>query len=366
LLTFNDINQHPTFNRLLYVSLLATVGHPRIYTAPGMSKRKLTVQQNRHIHRIQQARLDRAKKPIAVDTNPSQLGPEQPGQVVANFGATLLVENEARHVFRCAARSNLGQIVCGDEVVWQSSGAEEGVISAIMPRRSLLARPTRHADSKPVAANTDLILIVVAPQPAIQTALIDRYFAAAELAGIEAQLVINKVDTLNAQGRTDLDRMLGCYAPIGYTTHFVSAHLGLGLAELRVALEGRTCVFAGQSGVGKSSLISYILPDLEIQVGRLTQASQLGRHTTTVSRLYHLPGTGAVIDSPGVRDFGLWHWEKNQILSGFKEFRPFVGGCKFSDCAHLHEPDCALRAAVRDGHISPQRLSNYHEIVHSL
>lgn len=328
-----------------------------------MSKRKLTDQQTRHIHRIQQARLERSKRAPTADANPSQLGPELPGLVVANFGATLLVEDEARHIYRCAARSNLGQIVCGDEVVWQASGAEEGVISAIMPRRSLLARPTRHVDSKPVAANTDLILVVVAPQPAVQTALIDRYLAAAELAGIEAQLVINKVDTLNAHGRHDLEQMLGVYAPIGYTTHFVSAHVGLGLTELRAALNGKTCVFAGQSGVGKSSLISFILPDLEIQIGRLTHASHLGRHTTTVSRLYHLPGPGAVIDSPGVRDFGLWHWEKEQILFGFREFRPFLGRCKFSDCAHLNEPDCALRAAARSGEVSAQRLGNYHEIV---
>lgn len=331
-----------------------------------MSKRKLTDHQNRHILRIQQARLDRAKKLPITEDLPSQLGPEQAGQVIANFGATLLVENEARRVFRCAARSNLGAIVCGDRVVWQANGAEEGVISAIMERRSLLARPTRHADAKPVAANADVILIVVAPQPAIQPVLIDRYFAAAHLAGIEAQLVINKVDTLTPQARTDLERMLSCYAPIGYKTYFVSAHAGLGLTELRAALEGKTCVFAGQSGVGKSSLISYILPDLEIQIGRLTEASKLGRHTTTVSRLYHLPGSGAVIDSPGVRDFGLWHWKKGEILLGFKEFSPYLGRCKFSNCAHLHEPDCAIRDAVSKGEVSAQRLANYHEIVRSL
>ncbi len=322
-----------------------------------MSKRKLSRRQSRRVHQHQQQRIARQQATAS--------GPERQGLVIASYRANLLVEDETGACFRCLARQNLGPIVCGDRVIWQSLGDGEGVVTALLERRSLLSRPVRHGGLKPVAANLDQIFIVAAPEPELQLALIDRYLVAAELAGIPALVLINKIDLLKPAERAALETRLRLYEEIGYPLLFVSSATGQGLDGLRAEARDRTSILAGQSGVGKSSLIKALLPDIDIQIGQLSEATKLGRHTTSASRLYHLPDGGAIIDSPGVRDFGLWQLEVNAIAQGFREFRPLLGQCKFSNCRHQEEPGCAIKQALEQGDIAPSRLESYHRIVES-
>ena len=322
-----------------------------------MSKRKLNRRQNRRIG-DRRARHTRQQQDDGT-------GPEHTGLVIANHRARLIVEDEHGHSFRCHARQNLEAIVCGDRVLWQKLAGDEGVVTALLPRHTLLTRPVRHGGLKPVAANIDRIFVVFAPEPRLQPLLIDRYLVASELAGIPASLVLNKIDLLGAGERQALEQELQRYRALDYPVLLLSSHSGQGLEQLRRACQRHTSILAGQSGVGKSSLIKALLPDIDIQIGHLSAATRLGRHTTSASRLYHLPGGGAIIDSPGVRDFGLWQLQAAAIARGFREFQPWLGRCKFSNCQHRNEPGCAIRQAVAEGHIAPERLQNYHRIVHS-
>ncbi len=317
-----------------------------------MSKRKLNRRQSRRID-------DRQARQGGNGTEV-----EQTGLVIASHRARLIVEDEHGHSFRCHARQNLEPIVCGDRVRWQKLAGDEGVVTALLPRHSLLTRPVRHGGLKPVAANIDQIFVVFAPEPRLQPLLIDRYLVASELAGIPASLVLNKIDLLGAGERQALERELTRYRALDYPVLPLSSHSGQGLKQLLQACHRRTSILAGQSGVGKSSLIKALLPDIDIQIGHLSAATRLGRHTTSASRLYHLPDDGAIIDSPGVRDFGLWQLQAREIARGFREFQPWLGHCKFSNCQHRNEPGCAIRQAVAEGHIAPERLKNYHRIVH--
>lgn len=333
-----------------------------------MSRRKLNKRQAWRVSKIQSERLKRAKKQsgkadlIAED---KQLGPEQMGIVVAHYGANLHVEDEQGELRHCLVRSNLPPLVCGDKVIWQASGEDQGVIISLAPRFSLLVRPDFHRRPKPVAANIDQILVVIAPQPSIDEDLINRYLVAANNTGIPPVIVVNKVDLLDDAGRQQMEELLSIYQDIGYQVLHTSTKAKRGLAPLVRQLQERTSIFVGQSGVGKSSLINYVAPDLALRTGELSERSGLGKHTTTVTVLYHLPTGGNIIDSPGVREFGLDHLPREQIAQGFIEFQPYLGGCKFSDCKHLQEPDCALKQAVAEGKINKVRFESYQRIVKS-
>jgi ribosome biogenesis GTPase len=214
-----------------------------------------------------------------------------------------------------------------------------------------------------VAANIDLMLIVFAPEPAPQANLIDRYLVAAENMEVEAALVLNKADLLEPDD--GLVKQLDRYAALGYRT--LTTHRELPDASDLTALIGQdTLVLVGQSGVGKSSLIQRLLPDASIRVGALSEVADKGRHTTTTAELFHLPGGGRLIDSPGVRDFGLTHVAPETVFSGFREFSPYLGQCRFRDCQHQSEPACALTAAVESGDISSERFESFQQIVASL
>jgi ribosome biogenesis GTPase len=331
-----------------------------------MARRKLTQHQKARIQKIQQARRERAdNRAVRKDEQLSQsLGQEQTGLVISHHGASLVVEDDAGQLIRCVVRQNLGVLVCGDRVVWQASGEQEGVIVAILPRRTLLARPEMGGGSRPFAANLDRIVIVAATQPAPSQYLIDRYLVAAETTGIHPIIVINKIDLVSPEQRAPVEDLAQAYRDIGYEVLFTSVKQEHGLDPLIGHLKNRTSILVGQSGVGKSSLVKALLPDRDIQIGHLTEA-QLGRHTTTTSVLYHLTFGGELIDSPGVRDFGVWHIDRAQIVEGFVEFRKYLGGCKFSNCSHTTEPGCALLRAVKEGEIQARRLESYHEMVRS-
>jgi len=315
-----------------------------------MTKRRLTDQQARRIRTQRSSEGD-----VAAETG-------QPGVVIARYGKQALIETRAGDRLLCHLRAHLESPVAGDNILWLPT-EEAGVVEAVVKRRNVLQRPDAQGRLRPVATNIDLMLIVFAPEPAPQTNLIDRYLIAAENMEVEAALVLNKADLLRPED--ELAGQLDRYAALGYRT--LVTHYGLPDDSDLTSLIGQdTLVLVGQSGVGKSSLIQRLLPDASIRVGALSEFADKGRHTTTTAELFHLPGGGRLIDSPGVRDFGLTHVAPETIFSGFREFSPFLGQCRFRDCQHQSEPGCALIAAVETGDISSERFESFHQIVATL
>ncbi|GGX95114.1 putative ribosome biogenesis GTPase RsgA [Litchfieldella qijiaojingensis] len=334
-----------------------------------MSKRKLSRQQRWRIEKIQAERAERAARRDTQDQDKleaGEYGPEQPGRVIAHFGRTLEVSSSTSdRTYRCHLRANLDSLVTGDRVVWREGGDGSGVVVARSERDNVLERPDARGQLKPVAANIDQILIVFAVEPAAYANLIDRYLVAAEATGIPPVLVLNKSDLLPAEGG-ELRELLRRYEALGYPVITTSTQRIDGLDALHRRLTGCTSVFVGQSGVGKSSLIDRLLPDEALRIGDLSSDSRKGTHTTTTARLYRLPAGGELIDSPGIREFGLTHLDARQVTEGFIEFRQFLGHCRFRDCRHRADPGCALTAAVERGEIHPERFASYRRILDSL
>ncbi len=337
-----------------------------------MSKRKLSRQQAWRIKKIQQERAERAHKRaerIDQQLSEGELGPEQQGLVIAHYGSQVDIEcqqgQQAGAIVRCHLRANLDTLVTGDRVIWRA-GKPTGVVVANLDRRAVLSRPDAHGQLRPVAANIDYIVLVIAPLPEPHANLIDRYLVAAESVGIEPLILLNKTDLLDDSNRQPLEQLLAIYPQIGYRLLQASTKSQHGLDDLKAVLRDRTSVFVGQSGVGKSSLINALLPGVDIRVGDLSKGLAKGTHTTTTAKLFHFADGGDLIDSPGIREFGLWHMDREQVLSGFVEFRPYLGHCRFRDCRHQGEPGCELQRAVDDGLISPQRLESFERIASSL
>ncbi|MCQ4271620.1 small ribosomal subunit biogenesis GTPase RsgA [Pseudomonas kuykendallii] len=338
-----------------------------------MAKRQLNRRQSWRIEKVQEERAARAAKreSRALDElEGGDLGPEQTGLVIAHFGVQVEVEAEdgeiRGQVFRCHLRANLPALVTGDRVVWRAGNQGNGVIVAQLPRNSELCRPDSRGQLKPVAANVDLIVIVFAPLPEPHANLIDRYLIAAEHAGIRPLLLLNKADLVDEQNGPRLNALLAVYRQLGYPLMEVSAHEGGGMEALQARLDGHVSVFVGQSGVGKSSLVNSLLPGVDTRVGGLSEVTGKGTHTTTTARLFHFPGGGELIDSPGIREFGLGHVSRDDVEAGFIEFADLLGTCRFRDCKHDREPGCALLKALEEGRIQPQRIASYRHIIASL
>ncbi len=334
-----------------------------------MGKRKLSRQQAWRVEKIQEERAQRAARRDAQAEDAlsnGELGPEQEGLVIAHFGTQLEIGNGEGSTRRCHLRANLEGLVTGDRVVWRD-GQPTGVVVAQLERSSELTRPDASGKLKAVAANIDQILVVIAPHPEPHANLIDRYLVAAERVGIEPVLVVNKSDLLEAdpQLAAQLARLVAIYPQLGYQLLHTSARAG-GLRELEDTLRERTSVFVGQSGVGKSSLVNSLLPDAGLRVGELSPQTLKGTHTTTTAQLFRLECGGRLIDSPGIREFGLWHMSREEVESGFREFLPLLGHCKFRDCRHEKEPGCAILTAAASGGLSPERLNSYRLMVASL
>ena len=287
----------------------------------------------------------------------------KPGLVIINFGKNQLVEDTSGDIHRCVARRGLPQIVCGDAVEWQQTGKGSGVIETLQPRRTVLYRADGNDSQRPLVANIDQLIIEAALEPALDYFLIDKYCIAAELAHTEPLIIINKADLLQDKDRERIASLISEYRRIGYTTLLTSALENTGIDAFADSLAGKTSILVGQSGVGKSSLIKRLLPDREIAVGKLSEASGLGKHTTTSTTLYHLPQGGHLIDSPGVRDFHLGKVAAGDLGNGFREFHPYLGQCKFNDCRHLAEPGCAIHAAVAEGNILERRMQSYRRLM---
>jgi ribosome biogenesis GTPase len=337
-----------------------------------MGKRKVNRRQAWRIDKIQSERAARAERKDALiedQLEGGELGPEQHGLIISHFGRQVDVEaleGESKgEILRCHLRTHLGQLVTGDRVIWRRS-PDSGVVVAALDRHSELLRPNNHGELKPVAANIDFIVIVIAVEPYAHANLIDRYLVAAEASDIEPVLLLNKADLLNDENRQRLEPLLEQYRSLGYRTLQASTASSHGLDELKALLADHISVFVGQSGVGKSSLINSLLPGADLRVGALSEQSRKGKHTTTTARLFHFPGGGDLIDSPGIREFGLWHMTEDQVLSGFRELADLQGHCRFRDCRHEQEPGCAFLEAVDNGSISEQRFNSYRQILNSM
>lgn len=338
-------------------------------TPTTVAKRKLNRRQRWRIEKIQAEKRERAQKrnEQLEELVADDLGDEQLGIITAHFGQQVQVESADSESRRCHFRATLEQLVVGDRVIWQPPKSEGlGVVVAIEPRDTVLKRPDPYGNLKPVAANVEQMLVVFAPLPTPSSTLLDRYLVAAELSGIPATLVLNKADLIDEELRPFIDELKAMYQRLDYPVLELSAHDHDGLSPLHEILKGKISVFVGQSGVGKSSLVNAVLPEAALDVGDLSATSGLGQHTTVTARLFHLPTGGELIDSPGIREFGLWHISEDELLHGYRELSELAGHCKFRNCSHRNEPGCAFLDAADSGAISEERLENFYQIADTL
>ncbi|OTQ56745.1 small ribosomal subunit biogenesis GTPase RsgA [Gilliamella apis] len=329
-----------------------------------MAKNQLSKNQKRRMAAKHQQRLE-----TKLDDNLANFSAPRDGVVVSRFGKSADVEDNAGNIYRCSIRRTLPSLVTGDKVLWRESlePNTNGIIEAVHPRHSELVRPDFYDGVKPVAANVDQIVIISAVLPELSFNIIDRYLVACEATNITPIIVLNKIDLLDEHKKQEIEQQLQIYTKIGYQVLYVSCLSLQGIEPLQKVLDDKISILVGQSGVGKSSIINLLLPhDQATLTGEVSEISGLGQHTTTSTRLYHLPNGGDIIDSPGIREFGLWHLEPEEVIAGFVEFDDYLGGCQFRDCNHLDTPGCLLQKAVSEGVIAPSRLDNYHRILQSM
>ena len=318
----------------------------------------LTRRQKWRIEKIQAERIARAEK---AQKSSEQLlddnNPEQTGLVITRYGQRVLIESEDGTLYQCTGRQNIDLSVAGDQVVFQEVGENEGVVTALFERESELKR-----NNKVIASNVDALYLVVSTEPSYQFDLIDRYLIMAENANLPIHIIVNKIELGDmAQIKSDF----AVYESIGYDVDYISVKKAINIDKIKQRLSDNTNIFLGQSGVGKSSLINVLIPDLNLRINEISNKSKLGKHTTTNTTLYHIPSGGDLIDSPGVREFQLDNLTKDEILNGFREFKPYLGKCRFRNCAHLNEPNCAIKDAVDNKHISNERYINYLKIINA-
>ena len=280
------------------------------------------------------------------------------------------MRHDQRHDQRHESTSHLDLLAVGDRVRLAAGSNGSGQIVEILPRRNRLARrsavpmPGAHPFEQVIAANVDLIVpVFAAADPAPKWNLLDRYLVSAESLEIPSLVCITKLDLAQAgDGSLDeeLEAVAAEYRRIGYPVLLTSARTHTGMADLRDALSGQVAVLVGKSGVGKTSLLNALQPGLGLRVSAVNPVTGKGRHTTSSTEMFALEAGGAIVDTPGVREFGLWDVDQDDLALFFPEMRPFIGRCRFGlGCRHADEPGCALRQAVMAGQVSPRRYQSY-------
>jgi ribosome biogenesis GTPase len=285
------------------------------------------------------------------------------GRVVASHGRDALIEDESGDRVRCRLQRRRLAVVCGDRVRWAPACTEGGggVVTAVLPRATELVRINLRGEREPVAANLTQLVAVVAPSPAPDFGLCDRYLAAAAWAGLGACVVANKSDLPDPDGR--IAEALADYERLGYPVLRASKRAADGASALTTRLAGQVSALVGQSGVGKSSLTNLLVPGAQVAVDEVSRATESGRHTTVAASLHRLPTGGELIDSPGVRDFAPPLPAPRDVAAGFREIAAAAADCRFRDCLHRREPGCAVAVAADRGGIRPRRLASYRKLL---
>lgn len=279
------------------------------------------------------------------------------GQVVAAHGRHFLVQTAHNDALECITRGRKLEVVCGDRVELSLTAQGQGVIEKVLARSSLFKRADAFR-TKPIAANATQIAIMVASRPSWSEDLLQRCLLAAESQHLPVLIIANKADLPEHQATLET---LSLYEALGYPVISLSAKRDSG--TLRARLHGHLTLLAGQSGMGKSTLINALFPHADARVEAFSEALDSGRHTTTHSRLYRLDETSAVIDSPGFQEFALAHLSRDDIEAAMPDFKPYLGQCRFRDCRHDSEPGCALRQAADEGRIALKRLDFFRRLV---
>ena len=286
------------------------------------------------------------------------------GRVLSVHGLQSTVQAEDGKLYRCATRRLLKSlstdqrhvIVAGDQVIFRPENDDEGFIERIEPRHGLLCRTSKGRQHVIVANVDQLLIISSAAEPVLKPNLIDRFLVTAEKARIRPIICINKIDLINA---ADLQPLAGVYGQMGYQVILMSATTGAGVEQVRRLVRGKESVVAGQSGVGKSSLLNAIDPGLGLRVNSVSEENQKGRHTTTTAQLLPLTCGGYIVDTPGIRQFQLWDVIPEEVAGYYRDIRPYVCFCRFPNCTHTHEAECAVKHAVADGRVDARRYESY-------
>lgn len=286
------------------------------------------------------------------------------GRVIVSHRSETIIEDSNFKTYLCKSKKGIGRTICGDNVNFSPINENEGIIHSIEKRTSTLTRPDSRGKLKSIASNIDQIIIVSAILPEINFELIDRYIVAARTLNITPVILLNKIDL--AENTSKYDHEMNVYDELGIKVIYTSAKTENGLNALKEALNKNISILVGQSGVGKSSLINQLLPNLDIRIGEISSYHLEGKHTTTSTNLYHLDCGGDIIDSPGVRNFRLWNLSPAEVQAGFDEILESSSLCKFNNCLHNQEPGCHVRADISVGNISQRRLDSFHAIIQSL
>ena len=316
----------------------------------------LTRKQKWRIDKVQSDKIARADKAASKAESELDDEKEYQGRVITRYGQRQLVEDENGRVFQSVSRQNIGFSVAGDKILFQKTKHDDAIVTAIYPRDNELKR-----QDKLIAANIDQLWLVVAIEPHYEFELIDRYLIMAENSNLPIGIIVNKIELSSNKSKTENDFLN--YQSLGYDVHFLSVKKQINLDFFKEQLINKSHIFLGQSGVGKSSLINSLIPDLQLRVNEISSKSKLGKHTTTNTTIYHIPSGGDLIDSPGVREFQLDSLTELEIKSGFKEFRALSDACRFRDCRHINEPNCAVKESLDQGKINPNRYQSYLNIL---
>jgi ribosome biogenesis GTPase len=315
------------------------------------------------------------RRTVSVESQEAQPGGAEPlldvdpsavklGRVLAVQGLHSMVEATGGAVYSCATRRLLKTmatdqrhvVAAGDFVMFRPVNADEGIIERVEPRKTALSRATR-GRQQIIVTNVDQLLIVAsAAEPYLKPNLIDRFLVTAHKTALRPVVCINKIDLVDP---ASLAPLVGTYSQLGYEVLMLSAATGFGIERLRRAMAGRASVVAGQSGVGKSSLVNAVDPSLVLHTAAVSAESQKGRHTTTTARLWPLACGGYVVDTPGIRQFQLWDVIPAEVAGFYRDIRPYINHCRFPNCTHTHEADCAVKNAVADGWLDLRRYESY-------